>query len=162
MTIRSRPRQERAARSGVHGFILLGRSAARSAAKFGVGVRAMPRTICDLGDAHIRLQAPDHWMQVEARGSRVILSDAGCSTPIFLEPLPTVEAVDTWIAALVTRKSRLHGHQECSKPDARRFVLTITSREGTVERAYQLQRVPSSRSMLVWVAASIDLDGEAS
>jgi hypothetical protein len=122
----------------------------------------MPRTICDLGDAHIRLQAPDHWMQVEARGSRVILSDAGCSTPIFLEPLPTVEAVDTWIAALVTRKSRLHGHQECSKPDARRFVLTITSREGTVERAYQLQRVPSSRSMLVWVAASIDLDGEAS
>ena len=101
-------------------------------------------------------------MQVEARGSRVILSDAGCSTPIFLEPLPTVEAVDTWIATLVTRKSRLNGHQECAKPDARRFVLTITSREGTVERAYHLQRVPSTRSKLVWVAASIDLDGDAS
>jgi hypothetical protein len=122
----------------------------------------MPRTICDLGDAHIRLQAPEGWMQVEPRGSRVILSDAGCSAPIFLEPLPTVEAVDTWIAALVTRKNRLHDHRECSKPDARRFVLTITSREGVVARAYHLQRVPSSRSRLVWVAASIDLDGDAS
>jgi hypothetical protein len=122
----------------------------------------MPRTICDLGDAHIRLQAPDRWMQVEARGSRVILSDASCSTPIFLEPLPTVEAIDAWIAALVTRKSRLHGHQQCSKPDARRFVLTITSRQGTVERAYHLQRVPSTRAMPVWVAASIDLDGDGS
>jgi hypothetical protein len=122
----------------------------------------MPRTICDLGDAHIRLQAPDGWMQVEARGSRVILSNPGCSTPIFVEPLPAVEAIDPWIAALVTRKARLTGHQECSKPDARRFVLTITSREGTIERAYHLQRVPSSRSTRIWVAASIDLDGDAS
>jgi hypothetical protein len=122
----------------------------------------MPRTICDLGDAHIRLQAPDHWMQVEERGSRVVLRDAGCSTPIFLEPLPAVAAVDPWIAALVTRKTGIRGHQECSTPDARRFVLTITGSEGTVERAYHLQCVPSSRSTLVWVAASIDLDGDPS
>ena len=121
----------------------------------------MTRAICDLGDAHIRLQAPDGWMLVEPRGLRVVLSDPSCSTPMFVEPLPAVEHIDQWIGALVTKKTRLAGHQACSKPDGRRFVLTIQAREGSVERAYHLQRVPSSRSQRIWVAASIDLDGDA-
>jgi hypothetical protein len=121
----------------------------------------MPRTVCDLGDHHVRLQAPDGWMQIEQRGARVVLRDPSCAAPIFLEPLPATIDVDSWIAALVTRKATVDRHQVAANGTARRFVLTMRTSGGVIERAYQLQRVASSRSARAWVAASIDLDGDA-
>jgi len=120
----------------------------------------MARTVYDLGDHHVRMQAPDGWMQVEQRGGRVVLKDPTCAAPLFLEPLPATAAVDTWIKALVTTKVTLDRHQESSDGSARRFVLTMRTSGGVIDRAYQIQRVEWTRSIRPWVAASIDLDGD--
>ena len=121
----------------------------------------MLRTVYDVGEAHVRLQAPEGWVRLSQRGPRIVLRDPSCPTPLFVEPLPDAGDVDSWIVQLAGAGKRITGFQRSDAPDARRFVLTWTSRETPVERAYRIERVPSYRAAAgVWVAASIDLDGD--
>ena len=122
----------------------------------------MLRTVYEIyGDSLVRLQAPDGWVRLACRGSRIILRHASCPTPIFVEPLPQLENVDAWIDGLVFGGKRVSGHQRSSDPEAQRFVLTLSSRNGSLERANRIQRVRSSaKTSGMWVVASVDLDGD--
>jgi hypothetical protein len=121
----------------------------------------MIRTVFDVGDAHVRLQAPEAWPTLEPRGTRVILHDPAASSAIFVEPLANVGDPTAWIARLADGGRRITALQRSSAPEAFRLVVSFTSRGVPIERAYWIERVPSQRVKSgVWVAASVDLDGD--
>jgi hypothetical protein len=120
----------------------------------------MIRSVYDVGEAHVRLQAPEGWVVLEPRGERVILHDPTGLSPIFVEPLPGVADPETWIERLAHRDKQMTGLQRSATGNGFRLTLSWTSGGARVERAYRIQCVPSHRQKAgVWVAASVDLDG---
>lgn len=118
----------------------------------------MFRTVFDLAEHQVRLQAPDGWTRLQRRADRIVLRDTECPTPIFVEPLPRVTDVDDWIRRFVRPSTHVTRYQRDADGDARRFVLTAA---GKPERGYCVRRVRSSqRPAAHWISASIDVDGE--
>ena len=124
----------------------------------GPTIRPVFRTVFDLAEHQVRLQAPEGWTRLQRRADRIVLRDLACPTPIFVEPLPRVSDVDDWIRRFSAPLTAVTRYQRTADGEARRFVVTGT---GNLERGYCVRRVRSSqRSAALWISASIDIEGE--